>query len=99
MCHTSNNVSHATLHTHSTLYNYPVPDPDPEITGGGGGRSPKNTFRPFGPHLGLKTSGGPSPGSATDYAPEEGGRELLTLLDFPARKASSQTNISLEAFI
>ena len=91
MCHTSNNVSHATLHTHSVLYNYLVPDadleirggghPDPEITGGGGGRYPKNTFRPFGPHLGLKTSGGPSPGSATDYPPEEGGRELLTLLD------------------
>ena len=88
VCHTSNNVSHATLHTHSVLYNYPVPDPDTEITGGGG-RSPKNTFRPFGPHLGLKTSEGLSPGSATDYPPEEGGRELLTLRDFPARKDSS----------
>ena len=30
--------------------------PDPEIRGGGGGgsRSPKNTFRTFGPQFGLK---------------------------------------------
>ena len=44
--------------------------PDPEIGGGGGGRSPKNIFVPFGPQFGLKYKGaaGPpssSPGSVT----------------------------------
>lgn len=40
--------------------------PDPEISGGGG-RSPKNFFRPFGRHFGRKIRGGrPSPGSAAE---------------------------------
>ena len=45
--------------------------PDPEIpVSGGGGRSPKKFFRPFGPHFGRKIRGepgppGPSPGFVT----------------------------------
>ena len=35
--------------------------PDPEIRGVGGTRSKKNFFRPFGPHFGLKISGGDGP--------------------------------------
>ena len=38
--------------------------PDPEISGGG--RSPKNFFRPFGSQFGLKIRGGPGPESATE---------------------------------
>ena len=34
--------------------------PDPEISGGGG-RSPKNFFRPFGSQFGLKIRGDPGP--------------------------------------
>ena len=30
-----------------------VPDPGHKIRGGGGRWSPKNFFRPFGPHFGL----------------------------------------------
>ena len=33
--------------------------------GGGGGRSQKIVFRPFGPQFGLQIRGGPSPGSVT----------------------------------
>ena len=38
--------------------------PDPEIggEGGGGGRSEKTFFRPFGPHFGIKIWGGTPPG-------------------------------------
>ena len=32
--------------------------PDPSISKGGGGKSPKYFFRPFGPQLGLKITGG-----------------------------------------
>ena len=40
--------------------------PDPEIRrAGGGGRSKKQFFPPFGSQFGL-TIGGPSPGSATE---------------------------------
>jgi len=57
----------------------PVPDADrssrplDKLQGGvgGGGGSPKNVFRPFGPHSGLNIRGAgtpdPSPGSGTGY--------------------------------
>ena len=58
---------------------YPVADPDLRIRGGGAliqtqrwgeGRPQENSFRPLGPHFGLKIKGGrappgPYPGSAT----------------------------------
>ena len=46
------NVEQTNFVTH--LINTAVPDPDPYIRGaGGGGRSPKKIFPPFGPQFGL----------------------------------------------
>ena len=62
------------------LHKQTVPDPDLEIKGstviqtprkgGGGGRSPKIFFLPFGPQFGLNIFGGPgSPGSLLPLDP------------------------------
>ena len=48
----------------STVLYSAMADPDLQIKGLGGGRSPKNFFRPFGPHFGGTISGGGGGGAA-----------------------------------
>ena len=63
----------------NTLLINSVPELDLEIRGarssrpldkGGGGRSPKENFRPFGPQFGLKMRGGGGGGGGADPSPK-----------------------------